>query len=135
MNETILDVSNLNIYYGTQHAVDDVSFSIGRGEIFGLLGPNGAGKTSTLSSIEGLRTPQSGTILIAGHNLNENPMHAKARLGVQLQSTSFQGDLTVREIVALYASLYGLSLSREAITERLREIQLEDAATKRFNHL
>ncbi|HWU24144.1 MAG TPA: ABC transporter ATP-binding protein [Candidatus Paceibacterota bacterium] len=135
MNETILDVRGVNIYYGTQHAVQDVSFSIAKGEIFGLLGPNGAGKTSTLSMIEGLRAPVSGTIYIAGHDIRENPANAKANMGVQLQSTSFQSDLTIREIIDLYAGLYGLSLSRQSIDERLREIQLDDARNKRFGQL
>ena len=135
MRDPILDVQDLNIYYGPHHAVDSVSFSIGEGEIFGLLGPNGAGKTSTLSAIEGLLMAQSGTVRIAGHDIRERPAEAKARMGVQLQSTSFQGDLTIREIVELYAGLYGISLTRDEIDERLRSIQLEDARNRRFSQL
>ncbi len=80
MNEPILNVEHIHIYYSSQHAVDDVSFFIEAGEIFGLLGPNGAGKTSTLSAIEGLLKPQSGKILIAGNDIHENPAHAKANM-------------------------------------------------------
>ncbi len=131
----ILDVNAINIFYGTQHAVDGVSFGIEQGEIFGLLGPNGAGKTSTLSAIEGLLEPQSGTILIAGHNVHENPLHAKANMGVQLQSTSFQSDLTVYEIISLYAGLYGIESSKQKVDSLLKEINLEESASKRFGQL
>jgi ABC-2 type transport system ATP-binding protein len=124
--DAILEARDLNLYYGQQHAVDNVSFSIAPGEIFGLLGPNGAGKTSTLSMIEGLRTPASGSVRINGHDIRENPAQAKMQMGVQLQSTSFQSDLTVRDIIDLYAGLYGLDLSVSSINERLQEIQLED---------
>ena len=131
----ILEVNNLNIYYGTQHAVAGVSFSIHPGEIFGLLGPNGAGKTSTLSAIEGLLVPRSGTVRIAGHDIYENPAHAKANMGVQLQSTSFQSELTIYEIIALYAGLYGVTATRERVDNLLREIHLLEDAGKRFGQL
>jgi len=134
-NAPILDVRDIDIWYGTQHAVDSVSFSIARGETFGLLGPNGAGKTSTLSAIEGLLQPQGGTVRIAGHDIHEDPAHAKANMGVQLQSTSFHSDLTVREIIALYAGLYGLPTPPGMVDGLLRDIQLEDARKKRFGQL
>ena len=92
-------------------AVDGVSLQITRGEIFGLLGPNGAGKTSTLSAIEGLIRPQSGTVLLDGIDIRRHPAQAKAKMGVQLQATSFQSQLTIRQIVRLYAGLYGIRLS------------------------
>src|SRR6201985_111164 len=108
----ILDVDNLNIYYGALQAVKDVSFYVKQGEIFGLLGPNGAGKTSTLSAIEGLLKQQSGTVTVAGYDTLKNPLHARAALGVQLQATSFQPELNVAEILQLYASIYGLNLTK-----------------------
>jgi ABC-2 type transport system ATP-binding protein len=135
MSKTILEVQDIEVYYGAQHAVDGVSFSIESGEIFGLLGPNGAGKTSTLSVIEGLLKPQSGTVLIAGHNVHENPAHAKANMGVQLQSTSFQSELTVYEIVALFAGLYGIEATKNTVDTLLREINLEADGSKRFGQL
>ena len=69
--------------------------AITRGEIFGLLGPNGAGKTSTLSAIEGLIKPRSGAVLLDGIDIRQLPSQAKAKLGVQLQATSFQSQLTI----------------------------------------
>src|SRR6185437_6962723 len=91
----ILTVEGLNVSYGSFRAVQDVSFNVREGEIFGLLGPNGAGKTSTLSAIEGLLKPQSGSIIVNGYNAREKPLYARAGLGVQLQSTSFQSELKV----------------------------------------
>lgn len=132
---TVLSVQNLKVTYGDFTAVENVSFSVYGGEIFGLLGPNGAGKTSTLSAIEGLLKPVKGSIIIAGFDTKEKPLHAKANVGVQLQSTSFQPELTVDEILQLYAGVYGVSLSKEKRTEILNEIKLDNAASKRFGQL
>ena len=131
----ILDVSDLTVTYGATKAVDRVSLQIMRGEIFGLLGPNGAGKTSTLSAIEGLIKPQSGTVMLDGIDIRRHPSQAKAKLGVQLQATSFQSQLTIRQIVSLYAGLYGVRLSADQIAEGLREIGLESDASKPFKQL
>ncbi len=131
----ILTVAGLNVSYGAFQAVKDVSFNVRPGEIFGLLGPNGAGKTSTLSAIEGLLKPQSGTVIVDGHNAAEKPLHVRASLGVQLQSTSFQAELYVVEVLQLYAGVYGLSLSKNDIMAILRGINLQDQAQKKFGEL
>ncbi|QEC56763.1 ABC transporter ATP-binding protein [Flavisolibacter ginsenosidimutans] len=133
--ETVLQVENLRVTYGSFTAVHDVSFSVLGGEIFGLLGPNGAGKTSSLSAIEGLLKPAAGNIAVGGYNLKEKPLHAKANMGIQLQSTSFQSELTVTEIIRLYAAVYGLSLSDSEIEALLQNIKLETASSKRFGQL
>jgi ABC-2 type transport system ATP-binding protein len=135
MNKTIIQVKNLHKKYGDFEAVKGISFDVMEGEIFGLLGPNGAGKTSTLSAIEGLLSWQEGEITVGGFNSHQFPRYARASLGVQLQSTNFQPELTVREILRLYAGIHGLNLSGEDITRLLREIKLEDAAKKRFGQL
>lgn len=134
-NAPILEVADLNVAYGNFQAVKNVSFHVRGGEIFGFLGPNGAGKTSTLSAIEGLITPQSGDIHIAGYDIRKQPLFAKANLGVQLQSTSFQPELTIKEIIRLYAGIYGVSLNSEKINAILRDIKLEDEAAKHFGKL
>jgi ABC-2 type transport system ATP-binding protein len=131
----ILQVRDLTVAYGPKTAVDGISFEIRRGEIFGLLGPNGAGKTSTLSAIEGLVKPRSGTILLDGIDSRRHPNQARARMGVQLQATSFQSDLEIREIVRLYAGLYGVELSGQQITDGLRVIGLDGEAHKPFKQL
>ena len=131
----ILQVSDLTVAYGTKTAVDSISFEIRRGEIFGLLGPNGAGKTSTLSAIEGLLTPRSGAISLDGIDSLRHPTQARARMGVQLQATSFQSELKITQIVRLYAGLYGVQLNEQQIVDGLRVIGLEDEAHKPFKQL
>ena len=130
-----LQVKDLRVSYGPKRAVDGVSLEINEGEIFGLLGPNGAGKTSTLSAIEGLLKPTSGSILIRQVDARAHPGLAKALIGVQLQSTSFQSELKISEIVKLYAGLYGVPLTKPAIYDSLTEIHLGDEASRRFSQL
>ena len=132
---SVLQVEDLNIYYGSFHAVHNVSFDVRPGEIFGLLGPNGAGKTSTLSAVECLLKPHSGTIHVAGYSTREQPLYARASMGVQLQATSFQPELTISEIIKLYAGIYGVDLSKEKIDTILANIKLQDAAEKRYGQL
>jgi ABC-2 type transport system ATP-binding protein len=131
----ILQVRDVTVAYGPKTAVDAVSFDIRRGEIFGLLGPNGAGKTSTLSAIEGLVKPQSGTITLGGIDSRRHPTLARARMGVSLQATSFQSELKIRQIVRLFAGLYGVELSDKAIADGLHAIGLEGEANKPFKQL
>ena len=132
---SVLDVHELSVAYGERTVVDGVSFQIHRGEIFGLLGPNGAGKTSTLSAIEGLVRPKSGRLLVDGIDVQRQPLDAKARLGVQLQSSSFQAELSIEQIARLYGGLYGVKLSREQVRESMRTVGLGEELGKRFKHL
>jgi ABC-2 type transport system ATP-binding protein len=132
---SVLEVNSLDVRYGARAAVSDVTFQVERGEIFGLLGPNGAGKTSTLSAIEGLLEPHGGTVLVDGIDIQQDPSQARARLGVQLQASSFQSELTIEEIVRLYAGLYGLRATKQEIADRIRDIGLGDELGKRFKSL
>jgi ABC-2 type transport system ATP-binding protein len=131
----VLDVANLVVTYGARRAVDGVSFQVKRGEIFGLLGPNGAGKTSTLSAIEGLVKPSSGDILVDSIDVQRDPLGAKARLGVQLQSSSFQSELTIDQIARLYSGLYGVRMSNSEIADALSVVGLGGELGKRFKKL
>ncbi|MCU1528784.1 MAG: transporter ATP-binding protein [Frondihabitans sp.] len=133
--QSILDVDGLVVRYGTRTAVDNVSLQIKRGEIFGLLGPNGAGKTSTLSAIEGLLKPSGGTVLVDGIDIQRDPLAAKARLGVQLQASSFQSELTIEEIARLYSGLYGLKVTKQETADRIRDVGLGDELGKRYKSL
>lgn len=134
-NGNILQVDDLNVSYGALKAVRNVSFYVKAGEIFGLLGPNGAGKTSTLSAVEGLLKPQSGKITVAGFDAKEKPLYARSQMGVQLQSTSFQPELTLIEIIELYAGIYGVDITKEKITQLLGEIKLNEAANRKYKQL
>lgn len=131
----VLQVEDLQVRYGNVQAVKSVSFGVRPGEIFGLLGPNGAGKTSTLSAIEGLLTPNAGTITVDGYNITSHPLHARASMGVQLQANSFQAELTITEIVQLYAGIYGVSLNSAVLQQMLDRIGLADAANRRYGQL
>ena len=101
-----VEITHLRKKYGPLVAVDDVSFWVAAGEIFGILGPNGAGKTTTVECAIGLRSPDSGTIRLMG----VDPQADKARIheftGVQLQSSAFPAKLRVGEIIGLYRSFY-----------------------------
>ncbi|NNC12333.1 ABC transporter ATP-binding protein [Planctomonas sp. JC2975] len=130
-----LQVDDLTVAYGQQTAVDGVALRIERGEIFGLLGPNGAGKTSTLGAIEGLITPKSGTVTVDGIDARQHPLEVKSRLGVQLQSSSFQPELSIEQIATLYGGLYGVRLTSERIRSCLDEIGLGQERGKRFKQL
>lgn len=130
-----LGVAGLRVTYGPVVAVDGISLEVRVGEIFGLLGPNGAGKTSALSAVEGLLRPAAGSIVVDGLDAREHPAAARANLGVQLQATSFHANLTILEIARLYAGLYGIPATPSELRERLAEIHLADAATKRFREL
>lgn len=111
--------------YGARFAVDDVTLEIRRGEIFGLLGPNGAGKTSTLSAVEGLIPVPSGAVLVDGLDVHDRPADVRARLGVQLQTSSFQAELSIEQIVRLYAGLHGVRMSGRDLADGMRSIGLE----------
>ncbi|GHH65765.1 multidrug ABC transporter ATP-binding protein [Streptosporangium violaceochromogenes] len=99
----VIEVSNLRKRYRDRLAVDDVSFTVKEGEIFGVLGPNGAGKTTTVECVAGLRTPDSGTVKVLG---GLSGTRLKEQLGVQLQSSALPAKIKVWEALDLYASFY-----------------------------
>lgn len=132
MSSTVLSVTDLQVAYGSYLAVKNVSITVKTGEIFGLLGPNGAGKTTSLAVIEGLRKPTAGHITINDIDVLTQTTAAKMQLGVQLQKTSFQPELTIYEIIRLYAGLYGVQLSKSQTDERLQAIGLAGQGKKRF---
>jgi len=102
----VLDVRHLHKRYGRHVAVDDVSFTVEEGEIFGIIGPNGAGKTTIVESIAGLRTPDSGSISVLGLDPVKDRAQARERVGVQLQESSFPDAIKVAEALELYSSFY-----------------------------
>lgn len=102
----VIQVSGVRKTYGATVAVDEVSFEVSDGEIFGLIGPNGAGKTTTMECIEGLRTPDRGTISVLGLDPFRDVYKLQDRIGVQLQQAQLQKRIKVWEAVDLWASLY-----------------------------
>jgi ABC-2 type transport system ATP-binding protein len=102
----VIEVRQLHKRYGDTVAVDDISFSVQEGEIFGILGPNGAGKTTTVECIEGLGNPDRGTVSVLGLDPGHERAELTQRLGVQLQDSQLPGKLRVEEALDLYSSFY-----------------------------
>ncbi|WP_433172485.1 ABC transporter ATP-binding protein [Actinoallomurus sp. CA-150999] len=128
----VIDVRNLHKRYGTKVAVEDVSFAVDEGEIFGILGPNGAGKTTSVECVAGLRAPDRGTVSVLGLDPRRDRAELTKRLGVQLQASELPDRMKVREALELYASFY----SRPADTDRLiEELGLADQRETRFRSL
>lgn len=108
----MIEVKNLTKYYGENDAikaVDGVSFTCPDGQITGLLGPNGAGKTTTLRMIAGLIQPRSGTVIVDGHDVRQDPKAVRRALGVQSDMNGVYPRLTPREQFRYYARFYGMS--------------------------
>ena len=116
----VIQVSGVSKTYGSTVAVDEVSFEVHQGEIFGLIGPNGAGKTTTMECIEGLRTPNRGTISVLGLDPFRQVYKLQDRIGVQLQQAQLQKRIKVWEAVDLWASLYHKkAIDAERLLEQL----------------
>jgi ABC-2 type transport system ATP-binding protein len=135
----IVEVSNLSKRYPKPdnrkeffHAVNGISLSIAKGEIFGLLGPNGAGKTTTLEMIEGLTDIDGGDIRVAGLDVQKEPYKVKQLIGVQLQANDYLDKLSLRELLELFTALYGRNTKPETL---LGKVNLLDKAEARPNRL
>jgi len=128
----VVTVEDLRVSYGDTLAVDGVSLTIRRGEIFGILGPNGAGKTTTVECIGGLRRPDSGSISVLGLNPRTQAKALHERVGVQLQSSQLPDKIYVREALELFASFYPDPVPP---ADLLRQLSLEDKADTRYMNL
>ena len=129
----VIQVSGVRKTYGSTIAVDEVSFEVNDGEIFGLIGPNGAGKTTTMECIEGLRKPDRGTISVLGLDPFGQVYKLQDRIGVQLQQAQLQKRIKVWEAVDLWASLY----QKKAIDAEnlLEQLGLTDKSNAWFMNL
>lgn len=129
--DQVITVQNFRKSYGEFIAVDDISFDVKRGEIFGLLGPNGAGKTSTLESLEGLRAPNGGELRVAG--VDPTREHHKLRnvIGVQLQSSGLPESITVAEAMKFFSAYHGV----EPRLDLLRRLGLGEKLGAQYHQL
>ena len=127
-----VEVKDLTRKFGAFTAVDKVSFSVQKGEIFGFLGANGAGKTTTIRMLCGLLLPSSGQALVAGMDVYTEYEKIKKNIGYMSQRFSLYEDLTVRENIQFYGGVYGLSRNqiRERTEELLEFLKLHDQADK-----
>ena len=130
--DTVIKVDNLRKAYGAVKAVDDISFSVAQGEVFGMLGPNGAGKTTTMEIVEGIRPYDSGSVSVLGMNIKRSKRKIKSQIGVQLQATSMYPKLTVSEMLQLFGSFFPRHISIDRIIE---VTGLEESRKKRFENL
>jgi ABC-2 type transport system ATP-binding protein len=128
----VIEVTNLHKRYGDTVAVDDVSFGVEKGEIFGVLGPNGAGKTTTVECVAGLRKADGGSVSVLGLDPRRDRTELTQRVGVQLQESELPEKMKVAEALALYSSFY-----REPADWRrlMDELGLADKANSRFGKL
>src|SRR5512135_2423033 len=104
----MIKVQNLAKVFGTKRAVDDVSFSVNKGEVLGFLGPNGAGKSTTMRMITGFMPPTSGTISVGGYDVLESPIEAKRLIGYLPENAASYPDMTVQGFLTFAAELRGL---------------------------
>lgn len=116
----MIEVNALSKQFGSFTAVNDISFTMQPGEVFGLLGPNGAGKSTTISCISGLIPPSAGQIAISGHDLIRAPRAAKARLGIVPQEMAIYEDISVVQNLRYWGAAYGLRGTK--LTERVADV-------------
>ncbi len=129
---SLISVKALKKSYEKFAAVKGIDFEIEEGEVFGILGPNGAGKTTTLEMMEGLRTIDSGSIVVDGIDVKNDPQAVKEIIGVQLQSSAFFDNLSLIELLHVFRDLYA---TRRDPHELLREVDLTAKAKSKVKDL
>ena len=130
---TVVECEHVTKSYGDLCAVNEVNLSIEQGEVFGLVGPNGAGKTTLIEMMEGLRSLDSGSIKVLGLNPAQQTEQLQEEIGVQLQTTSIQPNIKVKEAIKLFASLYQQPIPNPQ--QLLKSLSLEEKGDSRFKHL
>lgn len=121
----MVEVKDLKKRYGNKQAVDGISFTVKKGEIFGILGPNGAGKTTTLEVMETLRPIDEGSVKIDGIDVKKNPQAIKYLIGVQPQTPAFQDKTRLTEVIEMFGAAYGEKVDA---MQFLRDVNLEEKA-------
>jgi len=125
VNQPILKVKGLSKIYDGRAAVDNISFTVQKGEVFGILGPNGAGKTTTLEMIETMRPMDGGSITVNGLDVAKQEDAVKRIIGVQPQAPAFQDKTKLTEIIELFAAAYGEKVDA---LQLLKDVQLDEKA-------
>jgi ABC-2 type transport system ATP-binding protein len=123
----VIQASRIRKTYGPTVAVDEVSFEVHEGEIFGLVGPNGAGKTTTMECIEGIRTPDAGAIAVLGLDPSRDATRLQHRIGVQLQEAQLQKRVKVWEAIDFWASLYRTRVDTDRLLAQLGLVDKRNA--------
>ena len=133
----VIEVKKLSKHFGKFKAVDEISFDVSRGEIFGFLGANGAGKTTAMRMLCGLSLPTLGEARVAGFDLFKNVNEIKRNIGYMSQKFSLYDDLSIRENIRFYGGIYGLNDEqiRTKTTSMLNYLKLEKEANKMVKSL
>lgn len=136
-NDNVISVKNLTKKFGPFTAVDNITFDVKKGEIFGFLGANGAGKTTAMRMLCGLSYPTSGEGTVAGCDINTQSEEIKHRIGYMSQKFSLYGDLSVEENLGLFATIYGMTDSaiKEASAKLFSELEMEDMRNTRVKDI
>lgn len=129
-NNQVIETHELTKRFGDFTAVDRITFSVGKGEIFGFLGANGAGKTTAMRMLTGLSRPTAGQGTVAGFDVRREAEQIKRRIGYMSQKFSLYEDLTVRENIQFYAGIYGLSWRavRQRTRDLIADLQLQEVS-------
>ena len=130
-----LEIKSLVKSYGSLKAVDNVSFDIHKGEIFGLLGPNGAGKTTLISTVMTLEKMNSGQISVCGYDIQKHPTLTKSLTGFMPQDIIIHGYFTVREVIKFYSGFCGVWPSSDRIDYLLKKLNLWEQRNNKVRHL
>ncbi|HMO31528.1 MAG TPA: ATP-binding cassette domain-containing protein [Lacibacter sp.] len=130
-----IEVSNLVKAYGSQRAVNDLTFRVNRGEIVGFLGPNGAGKSTTMKMITGYLQPDAGTVRVCGLDVQQNPVAVRQKIGYLPESNALYSDLYVREYLGFLAELHRLPQRRAAVEWAIETVGLKPEANKKIHQL
>ena len=129
MSDAAIEIEGLSkVYQGGKQALDDVSFTVPRGQIFGLLGPNGAGKSTLINILAGLVNKTAGRASIWGFDIDQHPRNAKRAIGIVNQEILFDPFFTPVETLEIQAGLYGVPKAQRRSMELLRAVHLEDKA-------
>ena len=135
-NDYALNVKNISKKFGALKAVNNISFAVNSGEIFGFLGPNGAGKTTSVRMVTGVIPADSGEIYIAGHDLDREPLAAKIKIGIAPEMANAYTDFTAVENILFMAGMYGLSGSdvKKRAVKLLEKFGLKNKIDKKVKH-
>ena len=137
MDQSAIEAIGLTKQYGALSAVDDISFRVGRGEVFGFLGPNGAGKTTTIRMLVGLTSPSEGTAMVAGHSITDDIVEVKRRVGVVPEVSNLYDELSVWDNLLFMSQLYHVPKQErsERIEEVLQSFDLQSSRGMKFGKL
>ncbi len=131
-----IEICNLSKFYGQKKALDDVTFTVNKGEVMGFLGPNGAGKSTAMNIITGYLTPSKGRILVDGINVADNPMEAKRKIGYLPEIPPLYTDMTVLEYLDFVYNLKGVKANKQAHLRKVMEkVRIYDVRNRMIRNL